>query len=308
MNPTLFMMVGIPGSGKSITATVYSIEHNAKIFSSDEYRLRLLGDESEQSNNKLVFDTLYSDIAFELSNGINCILDATNISVKSRSKSIIAIKSLLKNRYHSNINFNINAIVCLSNISDCIVRDAARNRSVGKDVILKFVSRFEFPQYFEGFYYIMLVNTECSSRADFYSRMSGFNQNSKYHKYDLLTHSLLLSDYFNEEDVRHEAAIFHDIGKVFTETKDSEGYSHYYCHANYSAYIVACNISIFKSLYSKPKDVLDIIFYINQHMHIRDIIKSEKAIKRYKELWGEDRFNKLVEFMNNDNKASGRCY
>ena len=43
-------------------------------------------------------------------------------------------------------------------------------------------------------------------------------------------------------------------------------------------------------------------------MHIRDIVKSEKAIEKYKKLWGEERFNKLIEFMNNDNKASGRNF
>ena len=50
--------------------------------------------------------------------------------------------------------------------------------------------------------------------------------------------------------------------------------------------------------------VLQILFFINNHMHIRDIINSEKAIKRYKLLWGEDLYNSLIEFMEADNKGA----
>jgi hypothetical protein len=41
-------------------------------------------------------------------------------------------------------------------------------------------------------------------------------------------------------------------------------------------------------------------------MHIRDIIKSEKAIGKYKKLWGKDKFNVMLKFMECDNKSSGR--
>ena len=53
------------------------------------------------------------------------------------------------------------------------------------------------------------------------------------------------------------------------------------------------------------KQIEEVLFYVNEHMHIRDILQSERAIAKYKKLWGEDRFNKLVEFMEADNKASG---
>ena len=107
-----------------------------------------------------------------------------------------------------------------------------------------------------------------------------------------------------------EVAKLHDIGKMMTETKGEDGYSHYYQHANYSAYILACNPYILDIEKYPDKDFESAfrraIFYINQHMHIRDIIKSEKAIEKYKKLWGVQKFNNLVEFMEFDNKASGR--
>lgn len=308
--PTLFMMVGIPGSGKTTVARNYEKTYNIKVFSSDEYRKKLLGNESDQSNNNLVFKTLYNDIADNLRSGNNCILDATNINTKDRKKAIDSIDSILRNKFNIKNKFIYKkiAVVCLSGVSTCIERDAKRERSVGEEVIKKFISRFEYPQIFEGFndIYNIIDHISCNyyDRAEFFSRMSGFNQNSKYHKYDLLTHSLLLAESFYD-DVRHEAGLFHDIGKTCTETRDEEGYSYYYQHANWSAYLVACNMDILKQRFSTS--FMDVIFYINQHMHIRDIVKSEKATEKYKKLWGEERFNGLVEFMEADNKASGVC-
>jgi predicted kinase len=306
----LIMMIGIPGSGKSTLAKSLSLIYDgAKIFSSDEYREKLLGSENDQSNNQLVFNTLYKDIAEELHCGYSCILDATNISYKDRNRAMSSIENILRKKIKSNVVYKKIATVCCTNISECIENDKKRERSVGENVILKFVSRFEYPQYFEGFnniipYYGKKLNI--INREDIYSRMSGFNQNSKYHKYDLLTHSMVLSDLYSYSNnaLMSEAAKFHDIGKLFTESKDEEGFSHFYQHANYSAYIIACNPEIIL----KGFILQDVIFYINQHMHIRDIIKSEKAVEKYKKLWGEERFNKLVEFMNNDNKASGRNF
>lgn len=308
----LVMMVGVPGSGKSTLAKTLSLIYDgAKIFSSDDYREKLLGNQCDQSNNQLVFDTLYNDIAVELHCGKSCILDATNVSVKDRKRAFDRIDSILRKKCKSTVTYKKIAVPCLTNIPECFENDKKRDRSVGEDVILKFVHRFEYPQYFEGFDKIIPHyggNKYKVTRESLYSAMAGFNQNSKYHRYDLLTHSLILSDlYFcNNDALMSEVAKFHDIGKLFTETKDEEGFSHYYNHANYSAYIIACNPDIIKYNHRYTYCLSSVIFYINQHMHIRDIIKSEKAIKKYKELWGEERFNKLIEFMNNDNKASGR--
>ena len=283
----LIMLVGVPGSGKSTLAKTLSLIYDgAKIFSSDKYREKLLGNENNQSNNQLVFSTLYKDIAEELHNGYSCILDATNINYKDRKRAIDSIENILRKKIRSTINYKKIETVCCTNISECIENDKNRERSVGESVILKFVSRFEYPQYFEGFDHIssyIVKDSNSITREDLYTRMSGFNQNSKYHKYDLMTHSMILSEIYSyrNDHFMSEIAKFHDIGKLVTETKDEEGFSHYYQHANYSAYIIACNPDII-NLYNY--DIKSIIFYINQHMHIRDIVKSEKAIKKYKEL------------------------
>lgn len=55
--PMFYMMVGLPGSGKSFTAE--SIP-NAVVHSSDAIRAEVLGDENDQTQQDLVFQTLHT--------------------------------------------------------------------------------------------------------------------------------------------------------------------------------------------------------------------------------------------------------
>lgn len=54
-----YMMVGLPGSGKSFTAE--SIP-NAVTHSSDAIRAEVLGDENDQTQQDLVFQTLHKRV------------------------------------------------------------------------------------------------------------------------------------------------------------------------------------------------------------------------------------------------------
>ena len=55
----LIVLVGLPASGKSTYANTLAEIPNTIVLSSDKLRKELLGDESCQTNNQLVFDTLY---------------------------------------------------------------------------------------------------------------------------------------------------------------------------------------------------------------------------------------------------------
>ena len=126
--PTFIMMVGLPGSGKSTVATELAEIGNAKIFSSDEYRAKLLGDENDQSNNQLVFDKLYEEMLdCILKSGHNVIFDATNITIKDRKRCLEKLSRYAVNKiaYFVNTPYQI-----------CILHDRDRSRSVGIDVII----------------------------------------------------------------------------------------------------------------------------------------------------------------------------
>ena len=76
------MLVGLPASGKSAYAK--GLKKGYHIHSSDEIRKELTGDEKTQVVNEKVFQVLHKRIKSDLEQGISCIYDATNMSMKRR--------------------------------------------------------------------------------------------------------------------------------------------------------------------------------------------------------------------------------
>lgn len=296
--PILYMMVGIPASGKSTVAKEYASKvENSKVFSSDEYRKNLLGDEQSQENNALVFKTLFTDMHKWLSEGNNAIFDACNTTVKSRRKVVDKFSDIAL----------IVPVVVMATYEECCKRDASRSRTVGISVIRKFINSYEFPQLFEGFNEIKFVQTMpfeylCIDYYIYYARKAeSFNQFSKWHKYTVGEHCEKVAKQF-EDDRMYEAGRYHDYGKMFTQSFGDDGYAHYYSHEHWSAYWYASILDSF----DVDDDKLFTMFIINNHMKIRDVIKSGKALDKYAKLWGGERLARLIEFMYADNKASGR--
>lgn len=308
--PTFIMMVGLPGSGKStIVRDIKEKYPPVEVFSSDEYRQKLCGDENDQTKNELVFTTLYKDLIDAITlRGANVIFDATNISRKDRKRALDKVRHLAikKIAYFIDTDFR-----------ECIDRDASRERSVGPHVIEKFIRRFEFPQKFEGFDDIVIhsqrykdMNSEFNrEKEQFYlEEMKHFDQLNPHHIHTLGEHCAKLATQIkltsHEARIMHEAGWWHDIGKLYTQKLDDKGVAHYYNHDNIGAYTVACNPDILWNA-KKWDDVYEVIFFINYHMRAHNDFKSEKAQKKYRALFGEDRFNKLMEFAECDRKASG---
>lgn len=310
---TLYVMVGLPGSGKSTIAEGYLKRHysrygteemSMKIFSSDEYRKNLLGDIEDQSQNQKVFDTLFKDLKMFLSCGdVTAIFDATNITVKSRRKIFESIR---------NLGCRVVAVVVPTTIEQCIRNNEQRERVVPIPVLFKMMKQFEMPQKFEGFtdiligydFYCNRITTGyVDDAAETIVKMFEFDQHNKHHKYTLGEHSYNLAKNYPMQSVLYYAGLWHDIGKMHTQSFTEDGQAHYYSHENVSAYYLLSHKYLTKL---SMDDLCECLFYINNHMHIRDIIKSEKAINKYKQFWGEERFRNLIDFMNNDNGASGR--
>lgn len=83
--PTLWVMCGLSGSGKSTIAKQLAQEHeNTVIVSSDSVREELTGDYENQDHNEEVFQIFHKKIRENLENNKNVIADATNITMKSR--------------------------------------------------------------------------------------------------------------------------------------------------------------------------------------------------------------------------------
>lgn len=299
------MMIGLPGSGKSTVAKELAEIGNAKIFSSDEYRAKLLGDENDQSNNQIVFDTLYRDMLdCILVSGQNVIFDATNITIKDRKRCLDKLS-----------RYSINKIAYFVNTpyETCILHDRDRSRSVGLDVINKFIAKFQFPQKFEGFDQIIMHHHRSAEpdydpqiAAYYLNKMKGFDQKNPHHRYSLGHHCGTLAAYADNEthnNVLTEAGYFHDIGKLFTQRIDEDGVAHYYNHDSVGAYIVATHPEI--TSLKTWDDIYEMIFYINFHMRAHRDFCGAKAERKYRNLFSDRLFDNLMQFAEWDRLSSG---
>ena len=65
--------------------------------------------------------------------------------------------------------------------------------------------------------------------------MAGFDQHSRYHCYDVLTHCAVAAGAVPPDPVLRLAALLHDAGKPACFTQDPDGTGHFYGHAKISA-------------------------------------------------------------------------
>ena len=93
--PTLWVMVGLSGSGKSSVAKeIAKNNSNTVIVSSDSIREELTGDYEDMEHNEEVFKIFHKRIREALENNTNVIADATNITMRSRRAIIENVKSI----------------------------------------------------------------------------------------------------------------------------------------------------------------------------------------------------------------------
>lgn len=286
----LTVMVGVPGSGKSTF-----IRNNKKdgdfVISSDNIRDELFGDICCQDDNGKVFQIVYKRMVEALRFGRDVWLDATNINRKCRRVMFEKLKQ-------AKLEVSVYAMVMGTRIEECIRRDAERDRTVGEEVIWKFVRRFEYPQKFEGFDEVF-HQTEVGDysekvRKDL-NRMVGFDQKNPWHKLDLWGHTQRVVEQVPEQ--MKLAAFCHDIGKLFTQVME-DGVAHYYRHENVSAYYFACYWAELIEESSFKGDFDFTMFLVNYHMLGHQI----KENSRFRDVFGS-LYDDLITFCKADSMA-----
>ncbi len=88
-HPWLVVMVGPSGAGKS-TYIKQTTATSAVVISSDDIRMKLLGNMEDQTQNDFVFHAAHTLTKTYLELGLNVIFDATNIKTKDR-KAVVAL-------------------------------------------------------------------------------------------------------------------------------------------------------------------------------------------------------------------------
>ena len=288
----LFMMIGIPGSGKSQEAEIIAKEHNAVIHASDRLREELFRDVNHMGDNGFLFNELHKRIQRDLKAGKNVIYDATNINSKKRISFLKSLKDIPCEKI---------AILIVTPYEQCLKNNAERERSIPESVIEKMYKNFQVPYYFEGFDIVHIVLWQ---EANVYApyivveRYKNYNQDNEHHQLTLGQHLITAFNYMlskslcgENKDIPDEltsATLLHDIGKPFCkEFKEGDKNAHYYNHMNVGAY------DSFFYTSSTECNTLLIAWLINWHMEPFFWKKDEKLKENRLKLWGKDLFEMI---------------
>ena len=161
----LYVMVGIPGSGKStciknslgILIRDYGV---GKVVSRDAIRFSIVKeDEPYFSKEKEVFNTFINEIKEGLENYDVVIADATHINQASRTKTLRALGTALK-------DVSVTAIVMTTDIEEALMRNMKRKglELVPEDAIEHMWARYTEPELEEGFDAIYRVPVDWQER------------------------------------------------------------------------------------------------------------------------------------------------
>lgn len=299
----LFMMTGIPASGKTSLAEQIAKSEGAEIVSSDNIRKELYGNENIQGDSNEVFKTVENRIINGLKNNKNMIYDATNINYKRRMAFLQKIRKLKIERI---------AIMVATPYEQCLIRNSQRERQVPEEVIKRMYFNFYVPQYFEGWDDIQIKYT--NNYMFFFGDLEDIEQDNPHHKLTVLEHCKKTEEILNKQNGQLSISInfagrLHDIGKLKTKTFiNSKGektdIANFYNHEKVSAYDSLFHVNL-RSRIEMMKDeefVLETIKLIQWHM-LPWTKMSEKTEQKYKKLLGENFWNDLMILHKADEEA-----
>ena len=132
----IYILCGIPGSGKSTLSTQLATEYNAKLYHFDDYPNAFHAEKSKD-----VLRQMWSNIANELQEGNDVICDNLHTTKKMRSDILNAISSIPCQKI---------CVVLLTSLEECLKRNSNREARLPDFVLHNLYNRFELPTKDEG--------------------------------------------------------------------------------------------------------------------------------------------------------------
>ncbi len=191
-----------------------------------------------------------------------------NIEEKT-AKSIIKNKHLLKNISKERIFVEFKKLLCGKNVENVLIEF--------KDVIAQFIPEIK----------------PCFQ----------FDQNTKYHCYDVYTHIVKTVSAIESDEVLRLAAFFHDIGKPKVYFTDEKGVGHFYGHNKVSEKIIEEILTRLKCD-NATKNAVSTLVYI----HDREVALTEKSVKRFLLKFSKQDFLNLLKIKRADASAHAKEY
>lgn len=156
----LFVMVGIPGSGKStfIRTHIDHFDKQLKLVTRDTIRFNLVSEDEEYFSKE---DKVYEEFIRRIKKNLNdpnvndVIADATHLSKGSRRKLFYNLGKSLK-------NIEVIALVLNTPLEICLVRNANRTgrERVPEESIRNMAKAFRIPKLDEGFDKIYIFDVD----------------------------------------------------------------------------------------------------------------------------------------------------
>lgn len=131
----------------------------------------------------------------------------------------------------------------------------------------------------------------------------GFDQNTKYHCYDVYTHIVKSVSAVVPDEKLRLACFFHDIGKPPVYFTDEKGIGHFYGHNIKSKEIAKCVLKRLKCDNETLNFLLEAIYY-----HDAQVVTTQKAVKRFINKTSPEFLRKLIEIKRADAFAHAEEY
>jgi predicted kinase len=149
----LFIMVGIPGSGKSTWAEI-NFQNKEKIIALDEIRKRFYGSFPQDLEDGLelrVWNEAIKEAISSIENGNDTVIDSMALTKDFRKSIVMRVEE------KTDINFNKIAIFLDTPLKIAIRRNFSRDKTVKEDTIVRLSNNLEEPTEEEGFKRVIRV-------------------------------------------------------------------------------------------------------------------------------------------------------
>lgn len=281
--PTFYLTIGASGCGKTTWAMNQPTPR--LVLDSDAIREELCnGNWADQSHNAQVFEEMYNRIVEAMKYGTdNIYYVATNLSMKRRIQLLERLRKMFPQYIYE-------CRVFVRTYETLHAQNESREHCVPSYVINRQLRQFQLPVKNEGWDNISYDIEKVSD--DYYlnirRRIEEFgSQDNPHHHLTLSEHLDTCLDLMgliargasaNVLDLL-QAAMFHDVGKIFTRSYDEEGIAHYFGHENIGAQIALL-------FHLRPYAAQ----LINYHM----VPYEYKALTTWKKRFDEDMWNDLL--------------